>query len=233
MANVLFMVCLALLCYSAADKRGPRDQGAFDMGLKGGVSRALLCGLALACATPVMAQFSDSYNFLKAVRESDGDEAMKYLNKPGAPVLNTRDPSTGETALHISVKSHQANWVGFLLNKGANTEIKDREGNTPLHDAALFGDPAAMTYLISMKARVNATNNRGETPLILAVHRRDLVLVQQLIDAGADPKIADTFAGKSALDYAKEDPRGGAVLKLMQDAKPVQKKSVAGPVIGF
>jgi len=52
------------------------------------------CGLALACATPAMAQFSDSYNFLKAVRESDGDEAMKYLNKPGAPVLNTRDPST-------------------------------------------------------------------------------------------------------------------------------------------
>jgi ankyrin repeat protein len=203
------------------------------MGRKGGVSRAMLCGLVLACATPAMAQFSDSYNFLKAVRESDGDKAMELLNKPGAPVLNTRDPSTGETALHISVKSHQANWVGFLLNKGANTDIRDRDGNTALHDSALFGDPTAMNYLIGMKAKVNVTNNRGETPLVLAVHRRDPVLVQQLMDAGADPKIADTIAGKSALDYAKEDPRGSAVLKLMQEAKPAAKKAVSGPVIGF
>jgi len=203
------------------------------MGMKGCVSRAMLAGFALACAAPATAQFSDSYSFLKAVREANGDEAMKYLNKPGAPVLNTRDPSTGETALHISVKAHQDNWVGFLLNKGANTDIKDREGNTALHYAALYGDTTAAGYLIGMSAKLNAANNNGETPLILAVHRRDPVIVQQLIDAGADPKVTDTLTGKSALDYAREDPRGGAVLKLLQNVKPVEKKKVAGPVIGF
>ena len=201
------------------------------MGLKSGVSRAMLCGALLACAAPAMAQFSDSYNFLKAVRDANGDDAMKYLSKPGAPVLNTRDPSTGETALHISVKAHNDSWVGFLLNKGINTEIKDRDGNTALHDAALVGDPTALAYLITMKARVNATNNNGETPLILAVHRRDIDAVHALIDAGADPKIQDTIAGKSALDYAKQDPRGGAVLKALEAAKAPPKKTVAGPVI--
>jgi ankyrin repeat protein len=201
------------------------------MGLKSGVSRAMLCGILLACAAPAMAQFSDSYNFLKAVKDADGDEAMKYLAKPGAPVLNTRDPSTGETALHISVKAHNDNWVGFLLNKGANTEIKDRDGNTALHDAALVGDPTALSYLISMKARVNATNNNGETPLILAVHRRDIDAVQALIDAGADPKIQDTIAGKSALDYAKQDPRLAPIQKVLEEAKAPPKKPVSGPVI--
>jgi len=204
------------------------------MGLKSGVSRAMLCGVLLACAVPAMAQFSDSYNFLKAVKDADGDEAMKYLAKPGAPVLNTRDPSTGETALHISVKAHNDNWVGFLLNKGANTEIKDRDGNTALHDAALVGDPTALSYLIGMKARVNATNNSGETPLILAVHRRDIDAVQALVDAGADPKIQDTIAGKSALDYAKQDSRATAILKVLEGAKAPPKKAVSGPVIpGF
>ena len=203
------------------------------MGYCGGVSRALLCGLLLACAVPAVAQFSDSYNFLKAVREANGEEATKYLNKPGAPVLNTRDPSTGETALHISVKAHQDNWVGFLINKGANVEVRDRDGNTPIHDAALFGDVTAMNYLIGANARVNATNNRGETPLILAVQRRDAVLVRLLMDAGADPKISDSFAGKSALDYAKADSRSAAILKLLENAKPQNKKSVTGPVIGF
>jgi ankyrin repeat protein len=204
------------------------------MGLKSGVSRAMLCGILLACAAPAMAQFSDSYNFLKAVRDSDGDEAMKYLNKPGAPVLNTRDPSTGETALHISVKLHNDNWVGFLLNKGADTSIKDRDGNTALHDAALMGDPTAVSYLISMKAKVNATNNNGETPLILAVHRKDIDLVQQLVAAGADPKIQDTIAGKSALDYAKQDPRLSAIQKVLENAKAPPRKNVSGPVLpGF
>jgi ankyrin repeat protein len=204
------------------------------MGMKGRVSRAMLAGLLLACAAPAMAQFSDSYNFLKAVREADGNEAMKYLNKPGAPVLNTRDPSTGETALHISVKAHQDSWVGFLLNKGARPDIKDRDGNTPMHYAALFGDPTALGYLISVSANVNAINNNGETPLILAVHRRDPAIVQQLVDAGADPKIADTIAGKNALEYARDDSRGAAVLKILQEAQPsAKKKKVAGPVIGF
>jgi ankyrin repeat protein len=203
------------------------------MGLKSGVSRALLCGILLACAAPAMAQFSDSYNFLKAVRDSDGDEAMKYLAKPGAPVLNTRDPSTGETALHLSVKAHNDNWVGFLLNKGADTEIKDRNGNTALHDAALVGDPTAISYLTSMKARVNATNNNGETPLVLAVHRKDIEIVQLLIAAGADPNIQDTIAGKSALDYAKQDRRLGAIQKVLENAKAPPKKAVSGPVLGF
>lgn len=201
------------------------------MGMKGGVSRAMLCGILLACAAPAAAQFSDSYNFLKAVRDADGDKAMEFLNKPGAPVLNTRDLGTGETALHISVKAHNDNWVGFLLNKGANPEIRDRDGNTPLHDAALYADPTALAYLISVKAKVNATNNRGETPLILAVQRKDLGLVHQLIDAGADPKIADTVAGKNAIDYAKDDPRGTAMLKLLQEGKTSEKKVVSGPVL--
>src|SRR4051812_37392905 len=183
------------------------------MGLKNGVSRAILCGLALAWAMPAAAQFSDSYNFLKAVRDGDGDKATELLAKPGAPVLNTRDPATGESALHIVVKQHNDNWVAFLLNKGALPDVKDRQGNTPLHVAALSGDPTAATYLIGQGAKIDPTNNNGETPLILAVHRKDLVVTRQLIDAGASPRIADTIAGKSALDYATDDPRGAALVK--------------------
>ncbi len=205
------------------------------MGLRGGVSRAMLCGFALACAIPAAAQFSDSYNFLKAVRDSDGEKATEMLAKPGAPVLNTRDPNTGETALHITVKAHNDTWVAFLLGKGALPDLRDRQGNTPLHDAALFGDVTAAGYLISVGAKIDPTNNNGETPLILAVHSRDPVLVRVLLEAGADARAADTIAGKSAFDYARDDPRASAVFKLLQDAKPAaahKKKSVSGPVIG-
>lgn len=201
------------------------------MGLTGGVSRAMLCGLALAVAVPASAQFSDSYNFLKAVRESDGNKATELLAKPGSPVLNTRDPKTGETALHLVIKQHNDSWVSFLLSKGALTELRDREGNTPLLTAALAGDSAAVGLLLRVGASVNAANTRGETALILAVQRRDAVVVRQLIDGGANPATADSFAGKSALDYAREDPRGGAVARILAEAKPATApKKISGPV---
>jgi ankyrin repeat protein len=199
------------------------------MGLKSGVSRAMLGGLALAWAVPATAQFSDSYNFLKAVRESDGDKATELLAKPGGPV-NTRDPGTGETALHIVIKQHNDSWVAYLLSKGAATEIRDRDGNTPLLAAALFGDSNAAALLLRVGAKVDAANSRGETPLILAVQRRDIAMVHQLIEAGANPKIADSFAGKNALQYAADDPRGGTVAKILAEAKAAPAPAISGPV---
>ncbi|HWI86337.1 MAG TPA: ankyrin repeat domain-containing protein [Sphingomonas sp.] len=200
------------------------------MGVKSGVARGMICALALACAMPAAAQFSDSYNFLKAVRDADGTKATEMLSKPGAPVINTRDPTTGESALHIVIKLHNDNWVAFLLNKGALPDLKDRQGNTPLHLAALYGDATAVGYLLNEKARVDMTNNNGETPLILAVHRKNPTVIRELIDAGANPRTVDTIAGKSALDYAQEDPRGAAIVKILADAKPVAKKAISGPV---
>jgi len=187
--------------------------------------------LSLALAAPAMAQFSDSFTFLKAVRDRDGGKAQPLLDKPGAPVLNTRDPSTGETALHIVTKGHDMTWLSFLLGRGASTEIKDRNGMTPLMVAAQTGDADAARLLMSAGANVNAVDTVGETALIFAVHNRDLATARLLIANGANPDIRDTIAGKSARDYATEDRRGDTMLKVLQEAKPTKPKGpVAGPV---
>jgi uncharacterized protein len=198
------------------------------MGFGRTVSTCLLCA---ALAGPAAAQFSDSYNFIQAVKDGDGTKAMQFLNKPGEPVLNTKEPGTGETALHIVVRQHQENWVAFLLSRGALPDAKDHDGNTPLHVAASVDDTDAITLLLERGARVNVTNNNGETPLILAVHRRDPAAVRILVANGADPKLADTIAGKSARDYAAEDSRSAALVKLMDDAKPAPAKHISGPVL--
>jgi uncharacterized protein len=57
------------------------------------------------------AQFSDSYNFLKAVKERKGDEAEKFLSEPGTVIVNTRDSTTGETALHIVIQRRDSTWL--------------------------------------------------------------------------------------------------------------------------
>lgn len=174
-----------------------------------------------------LAQFSESYNFLKAVRERDGTKATEILSKPGTVIVDTRDVSTGESALHIVIKRRDTTWLSFLLARGAKPDIKDADGNTPLILATQIGFAEGADLLLSRRAQVDATNGQGETPLIIAVQRRDVSLVRLLLAAGANPAKTDRATGLSALDHAARDSRAGVILKLLQDAKPA--KPVAGP----
>jgi ankyrin repeat protein len=191
-----------------------------------------LAAAGLLAAAPASAQFSDSYSFLKAVRDADPAETQKYLDKPGAPAVNSRDPATGETALHILVKRHDTAWMPSLLAHGAQTETRDKTGATPLMTAATLSDPDAVRLLLQYHANANAADAQGETPLIVAVQHRDLPTIRLLVAAGANPRQADRLAGKSARDYAAEDSRGGgAVLKLLDQSKPAAGTAgIAGPV---
>ena len=61
-----------------------------------------LAGLVtLSAAAPAVAQFSESYKFLEAVRKKDGEKVTEALADPAQTVVNTRDVTSGETALHI------------------------------------------------------------------------------------------------------------------------------------
>lgn len=181
-------------------------------------SRALLFGALAAAlvAQPVLAQFSDSYNFLKAVDERDGAEAEKFLNEPGTVIVNTKRDGTGETALHIVVGRKDETWLSYLLQKGANPNLSDRKGVTPLMLATQLGFVEGAARLIKAKANVDGTNRSGETPLIRAVQLRNPELVRLLLKSGANPDKRDAVAGLSARDYAAQDGRNSAILGIIE-----------------
>jgi len=192
--------------------------------------RLVAASIALALAVPAAAQqtFSDSFTFLKAVRERDGEKVTNLVAEPGSIVINTRDRGSGEGALHIVVRGRDLNWLVFLLGKGARPDLQTNRGETPLTLAAQIGWVEGAEQLLAMRASVNLANGRGETPLILAAQRRDLAMVRLLLARGADPKKTDNVAGMSALDYARQDPRAGTVLKLLE-AKAGAARPAAGP----
>ncbi len=192
--------------------------------------RRAFIGLALlAAATPALAQFSDSYNFLKAVRDRDGAKATDLLGKGSPTLVDTPDFTTGERGLHIAVKARDLAWVGFLVQKGARIDLKDNQGDTPLMAAARIGNIEAARILISRGANLNVSNSAGETPLIAAVQRRDLAMTRLLLSQGADPARRDTGTGLTARDYAVRDGRSESIIKLIDDTKPVAKKGISGP----
>lgn len=183
----------------------------------------------LVAPVAVQAQFSDSFNFIKAVKERDGAKVTEFLNKPGSVIVNTRDGSTGETALHIVVAGRDSLWLGFMLQRGANPDMRDSRGNTALLIATQLGWTDGIQTLLARRAGVDVSNSSGETPLIRAVQNRDIASVRLLLAAGANPNKPDNAAGLSAREYAKRDPRSSAILKEIAEAKPVSTKPVQGP----
>ena len=198
------------------------------------IARNLRIAIAFALiATPVVAsaqRMSDSYEFLKAVREANGNKVTEMLDRPGQTIVNTRD-TNGDGALHIAAKRGDATYLNFLTGKGANPNLQDGRGNTALMLATEANCSECIDVLVRRRANVNLANASGETPLIRAVQTRNLPLAQKLLQAGANPDQADVIAGMSARAYAKRDTRSPALTKLLADAAKAGSapKGAAGP----
>lgn len=172
----------------------------------GTLYRAVAAGLGaimLAIAAPAAAQqFSDGYKFLQAVDKRDMTAANQLLDAPGSTVVNSRDISNGRTGMHIAVARRDVSWIQFLAERGANPNIRDKSGTSPMMLASQLGFVEGVQALIDAGARVDEANDAGETPLISAVHRRNVAMVRALIGAGANPDRSDN-SGRSARDYAE------------------------------
>jgi ankyrin repeat protein len=180
-------------------------------------------------AQPAVAQFSESYRFLEAVRKADNSKIVEYLETPGVTPVNTKDRTTGETALMIVVGKRDQQMTSYLLGRGARPELSDNDGRTPLMLAVERRFPEGVQTLLAHKADPNQTNGSGETPLIRAVQMRDIEMVRLLMANGADPNRRDRLAGMSAIDYAKAGPAVGGMLDLLNSG---QKARPSGAVQG-
>ncbi len=171
---------------------------------------------ALNLAVPAGAQlYSEGYKFLQAVKDREGEDATEMLNEPGSTIVNSRDLSSGETGLHITIDRRDLTWTKFLLQEGANPNIADNRGRTPLIAAAQIGFVEGVQALVEAGARLDVGNETGETPLIAAVHARNIELIEVLVSAGADPDRADN-AGRTARDYATMPGVSGRVINAIE-----------------
>jgi hypothetical protein len=171
------------------------------LGARARIASAILPALALVVASPLAAQFqSEGYQFLEAVKDREGDKATEMLNKPGTQVVNTRDITSGDTGLHLVAQRRDLLWIRFLLQRGADPNIRNKQGLTPLQVATTLGFTEGVEALIKGGADVNVGDQTGETPLIAAVHQRNHELARVLLAEGADPEHNDN-SGRSARQY--------------------------------
>ena len=76
----------------------------------------------------------------------------------------------GATALHTVCRGNgDLSLLSFLLTSGADPNLCDHDGQTPLHDAALKSNTDCVDSLIAHGADVNVINLSGDSPLRFAL----------------------------------------------------------------
>ena len=111
--------------------------------------------------------------------------------------------NTGSTPLHWAATNVWRGAMEALLYVGADPNIANSRGATPLHSATQIGGGLCenLSLLIKAKANVNAVDNSGSTPLHWAADSGNAIMVQDLLRAGADPDIIDNH-GASAMQVS-------------------------------
>ena len=78
-------------------------------------------------------------------------------------VVDSRD-NFNSTPLHKAAYDHEEILV-LLIDKSADINAKDINGNTPLHNASIKGHIKIVEILVGKGANVNAKTDNGRTPL--------------------------------------------------------------------
>ena len=108
-----------------------------------------------------------------------------------------------ETALWLACSYRQQGSIKILLESGSNPNIADNNGDTCLHAAVRGGCSKKIVHMIIEHCSdVNATNQENITPLAIACLNKDERAINVLLNARANPNIADYTFGDTCLHKA-------------------------------
>jgi len=161
--------------------------------------------LSIACAVlalpePAGAQFSTPYELIKAIEDQKYEKVREMMLDCRCP--NTRT-AQGVPALVLAARDRSMKIVEYLLNSGANPNVKARNSRmTALMEFARRDNVAGVELMLENGANVNAADSSGETALMYAVSARAQRAVRVLLAKGADPQLAN-YQGQTPMDMAR------------------------------
>ena len=110
-------------------------------------------------------QTKESPNIQKLILSGKSVEAQELFQ---AKIdVNTTDEK-GNTPLHAAAQVNDADLVSFLLLKGADTEIKNNQGETPLH-VAINNRSIKAAEILAASSNIFSKDGSGKTALELGI----------------------------------------------------------------
>ncbi|MBA3602200.1 MAG: ankyrin repeat domain-containing protein [Parachlamydiaceae bacterium] len=113
--------------------------------------------------------------------------------------------------------------VKILIDKGADANIANDEGELPLHKAVKlcfnslkYGPSINFLQILAKNTiNINSIDSNGKTALTYAVSQCNFKLVQFLIKKGADVNVKLNFNGRSLLHFSVQSQSNSRIMKLL------------------
>eukprot|EP00028_Trichosphaerium_sp_Am-I-7-wt_P013249 CAMPEP_0168511828 /NCGR_PEP_ID=MMETSP0405-20121227/2395_1 /TAXON_ID=498012 /ORGANISM="Trichosphaerium sp, Strain Am-I-7 wt" /LENGTH=327 /DNA_ID=CAMNT_0008530135 /DNA_START=272 /DNA_END=1255 /DNA_ORIENTATION=+ len=128
--------------------------------------------------------------------------------------VDAREPREGFTPLMFSVVNHQVESITTLIEQGANPNLKDFTGRTPLYLATQLAFTDVVKYLVENSADPNQADLDGVTPLHAAAALGNMKCIEILIRNGAWIDARDN-QGETPLFFALREGQHEVVKALI------------------
>lgn len=147
-------------------------------------------------------------SFVKAVKSGDLETAKLFLDAGmsvnSAEASSPYGGTSRSTVLHIAIASGQPRIARFLIDNGANVNVRDDRGRQPLFTASLLGTKEIVELLVNHGAEINPSEKDSPNiPLHAALRRGHYEIAKYLISKGADVLVVSQ-SGYTALHAACE-----------------------------
>ena len=121
----------------------------------------------MTCAALALPPFSGlaSSAAAEAAKRGTAEQVQRLIDSESVDP-NARPPEVrGMTPLHVAVANGKADVVKVLLDNWASVNVRDDDGETPLHWAAVLSEtPGVIEALLAGGADLHARNSLDETP---------------------------------------------------------------------
>lgn len=134
---------------------------------------------------------------------------MSVYGQSAASLLNDMH----EVPVHLAAT---ANMAYMLLTAAPHTiNTRNISGNSPTHAAAQRGNPGVLGVLLKLGCRVNAINDKKQTPLIYAIMSESIPCINMLVDYNAFVSFSDAY-GLTPRCYANMSKHAAILCSALQ-----------------
>ncbi|XP_057290503.1 putative ankyrin repeat protein RF_1087 [Hydractinia symbiolongicarpus] len=141
-------------------------------------------------------QANIAHNIEVAIKDNDLKK-LKLIFED-YPNLLSYESHNEKSWLHLAAREGTVKIVTYLVKKGIDVNVLDKNKHSPLHYACMNDKYENILILCKLGSKVNHKQSEGNTPLHHAAYFNNVNTIQALLQEGADINARNTH-GETAL----------------------------------